>query len=55
MLHCPGHTPGLTAMFVHLEKDGTMLFTTDMYHVKANWEGIPQGWLSRDHGTLALV
>lgn len=45
-----GHTPGLVIMQVNMIESGTWIFTTDMYHVKENWEeGIPQGWLARDH------
>ncbi|KAH8595054.1 metallo-beta-lactamase superfamily protein [Bisporella sp. PMI_857] len=48
--HCPGHTPGLCAMQVNLEKDGTFIFTTDQFHITENYEaGEPQGWLARDH------
>ena len=48
--HAPGHTPGLCVMQVNLEKSGTWIFTTDMYHVYENFEdNVPQGWLARDH------
>ena len=47
---CPGHTPGLVVMQVNLQESGTWIFTTDMYHVRENWESsVPQGWLARDH------
>lgn len=46
----PGHTPGLCIMQINLEKDGTFIWTTDMYHLADNYElGQPQGWLARDH------
>ena len=48
--HAPGHTPGLTMMQLNLKNSGPWLFTTDQYHVKANYEqDVPQGWLARDH------
>lgn len=48
--HSPGHTPGLVIMQVNLPDSGTWIFTTDQYHVFENYEdGIPQGWLARDH------
>ena len=50
MHHSPGHTPGLCIMQVNLKESGTWIFTSDQYHVKENWEeGVPQGWLARDH------
>ncbi|PQE05735.1 metallo-beta-lactamase superfamily protein [Rutstroemia sp. NJR-2017a BVV2] len=46
----PGHTPGLAIMQANLLESGTWVFTSDMYHVRENWEeAIPQGWLLRDH------
>lgn len=46
----PGHTPGLCAMQVNLEKDGTFIWTTDQFHVKENFEMThPHGWLTRDY------
>ncbi|RDL35488.1 Metallo-beta-lactamase superfamily protein [Venustampulla echinocandica] len=48
--HPPGHTPGLCAMQINLQQDGTFIFTTDQYHIKENFtESHPQGWLARDH------
>lgn len=48
--HAPGHTPGLCILQVNLAQSGTWLFTSDMYHVRENWESsVPQGWLARDH------
>ncbi|KAK5724883.1 hypothetical protein LTR17_013466 [Elasticomyces elasticus] len=42
--HLPGHTDGL------IENSGTLLFVSDHCHVIENWrDGIPQGWLARDH------
>lgn len=48
--HAPGHTPGLCILQVNLTQSGTWVFTSDMYHVRENWESsVPQGWLARDH------
>jgi glyoxylase-like metal-dependent hydrolase (beta-lactamase superfamily II) len=48
--HAPGHTPGLSIMQVNMLESGTWIFTTDMYHVRENYEdNQPQGWLARDH------
>lgn len=48
--HAPGHTPGLSILQMNLRESGTWVFTTDMYHVRENWEDeVPQGWLARDH------
>ncbi|KAK9900534.1 Metallo-hydrolase/oxidoreductase [Cystobasidium minutum MCA 4210] len=48
--HLPGHTEGLIGMQLNLLQDGTFIFTGDLFHVKENYEdGIPQGWLARDH------
>ena len=50
MKHMPGHTPGLSGMLLNLPQSGAWLFTTDQYHVQANYEqDVPQGWLARDH------
>lgn len=50
--HAPGHTPGLCILQVNLRDSGTWIFTSDMYHVKENYESsIPQGWLMRDYDT----
>ena len=33
-----------------MKESGTWIFTSDMYHVKENYEdSVPQGWLARDH------
>ncbi|KAF2204185.1 Metallo-hydrolase/oxidoreductase [Delitschia confertaspora ATCC 74209] len=46
----PGHTPGLCILQVNMPKSGTFIFTSDMYHVRENYEDdMPQGWLARDH------
>jgi glyoxylase-like metal-dependent hydrolase (beta-lactamase superfamily II) len=46
----PGHTPGLCILQVNLLKSGSWIFTSDMYHVRENFEdNVPQGWLARDH------
>lgn len=46
----PGHTPGLCIMQVNLEKDGTIICTTDQFHVRENHlDKVPQGWLAREH------
>jgi glyoxylase-like metal-dependent hydrolase (beta-lactamase superfamily II) len=48
--HSPGHTPGLVIMQVNMPESGTWIFTTDQYHVYENFDdGVPQGWLARDH------
>lgn len=48
--HAPGHTPGLCILQVNLPQSGAWLLTSDMYHVRENWESaVPQGWLARDH------
>lgn len=48
--HAPGHTPGLCILQVNLRDSGAWIFTSDMYHVKENYESsIPQGWLMRDY------
>ncbi|TKA23283.1 hypothetical protein B0A50_07340 [Salinomyces thailandicus] len=48
--HLPGHTDGLIGMQVNLPDSGTFLFISDHCHVIENWrDGIPQGWLARDH------
>ena len=37
-------------MQVNMLESGTWIFTTDMYHVRENYEdNQPQGWLARDH------
>jgi len=48
--HLPGHTEGLIGMQLNLRDSGTFLFISDHCHVIENWrDGIPQGWLARDH------
>lgn len=48
--HLPGHTDGLIGMQINLRDSGTFLFISDHCHVIENWrDGIPQGWLARDH------
>jgi len=48
--HLPGHTDGLIGMQINLPQSGTFLFISDHCHVIENWrDGIPQGWLARDH------
>ncbi|KAH6694308.1 beta-lactamase-like protein [Leptodontidium sp. MPI-SDFR-AT-0119] len=48
--HLPGHTDGLVAMQINMIDTGTFFFTSDHCHVIENWrDGIPQGWLARDH------
>ncbi|KAF2723821.1 Metallo-hydrolase/oxidoreductase [Polychaeton citri CBS 116435] len=48
--HLPGHTDGLVGMQINLHNSGTFLFISDHCHVIENWrDGIPQGWLARDH------
>ncbi|THY32490.1 Metallo-hydrolase/oxidoreductase [Aureobasidium pullulans] len=48
--HLPGHTDGLIGMQINLPDSGTFFFISDHCHVIENWrDGIPQGWLARDH------
>ncbi|KAK0958652.1 hypothetical protein LTS01_021768 [Friedmanniomyces endolithicus] len=48
--HLPGHTDGLIGMQINLAETGTYLFISDHCHVIENWrDGIPQGWLAREH------
>ena len=48
--HAPGHTPGLCMMQVNLERDGTFIWTSDMFHVRENFEEErAHGGLARDH------
>lgn len=45
----PGHTPGLCIMQVNLEKDGTFIWCSDMYHVTEHYQmSQPQPWLVQD-------
>ncbi|CAJ0555437.1 Ff.00g055020.m01.CDS01 [Fusarium sp. VM40] len=49
--HVPGHTPGSIMMEVRMEKSGPILLTSDLFHVRENYEdGIPQsGAMIRDY------
>ncbi|KAF5869871.1 putative metallo-beta-lactamase superfamily protein [Botrytis fragariae] len=48
--HLPGHTDGLVGMQLNLRETGTFFFISDHCHVIENWrDGVPQGWLARDH------
>ncbi|EHY56045.1 hypothetical protein HRR83_006576 [Exophiala dermatitidis] len=48
--HLPGHTDGLIGIQINLPDSGTFFFISDHCHVMENWrDGIPQGWLARDH------
>ncbi|KAL3432008.1 beta-lactamase-like protein [Aspergillus tetrazonus] len=48
--HLPGHTDGLIGMQINMPETGTFFFISDHCHVLENWiDGIPQGWLARDH------
>ncbi|KAF4470701.1 Zn-dependent hydrolase [Fusarium albosuccineum] len=48
--HLPGHTDGLIGMQINMPDTGTFVFISDHCHVIENWrDGIPQGWLARDH------
>lgn len=48
--HLPGHTEGLIGMQINMPEMGTFFFLSDHCHVIENWrDGIPQGWLARDH------
>ncbi|EHY58635.1 hypothetical protein HRR83_007356 [Exophiala dermatitidis] len=48
--HLPGHTDGLVGMQINMPDSGTFLFISDHCHIIENWrDGIPQGWLARDH------
>ncbi|KAL3464262.1 beta-lactamase-like protein [Aspergillus heterothallicus] len=44
--HLPGHTDGLIGMQINMPETGTFFFVSDHCHWK---DGIPQGWLARDH------
>ena len=40
----PGHTPGLTGSVIHLDSDGTVVFTGDQVYMDENYEeGTPLG------------
>ncbi len=43
-IHFPGHTPGLTGTMIHLDDEGTIVFTGDQLYQLPNYEeGIPLG------------
>ncbi|WP_134669737.1 N-acyl homoserine lactonase family protein [Halorussus marinus] len=49
----PGHTPGLTGTVIHLDGDGTVIFTGDEVYQSENYEdeqplGGPLTWAKRD-------
>jgi glyoxylase-like metal-dependent hydrolase (beta-lactamase superfamily II) len=45
-----GHAHGLLVMRVNMLNQGTWLFTSDQFPLKANYEEPrPQGWMQRDH------
>jgi glyoxylase-like metal-dependent hydrolase (beta-lactamase superfamily II) len=37
LLHLPGHTPGMLGTMLHLDDAGTLLFTSDLADVAANY------------------
>ena len=41
--HLPGHCPGLMGLSIDLERDGTLIFTSDQCVQQENYEGQPQG------------
>jgi hypothetical protein len=46
--HSPGHILDLCAMQINLAKEGTFIWTTDLYYIKESFEiSHPQGWLER--------
>jgi glyoxylase-like metal-dependent hydrolase (beta-lactamase superfamily II) len=46
---CPGHTDGSIIAEFQLENEGTVVATSDLFHVKENFElGRPQGTLITD-------
>jgi len=48
--HLPGHTQGLMGIQINLPKSGCWIWTSDLYHVRENFEtGTTQGYLARDH------
>ncbi|RFU27779.1 hypothetical protein B7463_g8553, partial [Scytalidium lignicola] len=47
---CPGHTEGSIVMELQMQKSGTSIITSDLFHVKENYEdGRPAGRLMRDY------
>jgi glyoxylase-like metal-dependent hydrolase (beta-lactamase superfamily II) len=46
--HLPGHCPGLMGLSIDLERDGTLIFTSDQCIQKENYEGRPQGGVILD-------
>jgi glyoxylase-like metal-dependent hydrolase (beta-lactamase superfamily II) len=52
LYHLPGHTPGLCSMRVTLQKSGDFIFTSDLCHLKENFEKETiLGWLLEDRLT----
>jgi len=48
--HLPGHTPGLYGARLDLANAGTIMLTSDQFHLRDNYENAqPLGWLLRDH------
>ena len=46
----PGHTPALLGLHVQLANAGSVMLTSDQFHLRENYEGPqPLGWLLRDH------
>jgi glyoxylase-like metal-dependent hydrolase (beta-lactamase superfamily II) len=44
--HMPGHTPGLMTMQVELENAGNFFFTSDLFHIREQYETpLAPGWL----------
>lgn len=37
IINLPGHTPGLSGLVVHLEKNGTLIFPSDSIYTKTNY------------------
>jgi glyoxylase-like metal-dependent hydrolase (beta-lactamase superfamily II) len=49
LYHVPGHTEGSIMMELELEKQGAVVLTGDLFHVKENYEdGRCQGIIMRD-------
>ncbi|KAJ5300040.1 hypothetical protein N7476_011597 [Penicillium atrosanguineum] len=49
---CPGHTEGLCVIEFRLPSDETFIYTSDLFHVKENYEdGHPQGNLITDENS----
>ncbi|GAB1216366.1 hypothetical protein ATERTT37_005580 [Aspergillus terreus] len=48
--HTPGHTPGGITLQLDMIHAGTIVLTSDLFHIRENWEeGRPQGSLMRDY------